>query len=83
MVENGYIVGSPFTVENHEQLPGLSKIETIDYRWLLRRGDRCSPGELLRKGELEKKHRAVLSAQSIDVAAKELAVLKKMADKPT
>ena len=32
-----------------EQLLGLSKIETIDYRWLLRRGDRCSPGELLRK----------------------------------
>jgi hypothetical protein len=38
-----------------EQLVGLSKIETIDYRWLLRRGDRCSPGELLRKKELEKK----------------------------
>jgi hypothetical protein len=64
-----------------EQLLGLSKIETIDYRWLLRRGDRCSPGELLRKEELEKKHQGALSAQSIDTAADELAVLKKMADK--
>ncbi len=48
-----------------EQLVGLSKIETIDYRWLLRRGDRCSPGELLRKQELEKKHEAALSTQSM------------------
>jgi hypothetical protein len=48
-----------------EQVVGLSKIETIDYRWLLRRGDRCSPGELLRKEELEKKHQVALSAQSM------------------
>jgi hypothetical protein len=41
-----------------EQLLGLSKIETIDYRWLLQRGVRCSPRELLRKEELEKKHHA-------------------------
>jgi hypothetical protein len=46
-----------------EQLLGLSKIETIDYRWLLRRGDRCCPRELHRKEELEKKHHAALSAQ--------------------
>ena len=64
-----------------EQLLGLSKIETIDYRWLLRRGDRCSPGELLRREELEKKHHAALSAQSMDMAANELYALKKMADK--
>ena len=66
-----------------EQLLGLSKIETIDYRWLLRRGARCSPGELLRKEELEKKHQAALSAQSIDMAANELAAPKKMVDKST
>ena len=64
-----------------EQLLGLSKIETIDYRWLLRRGDRCSRVGLLRKEELEKKHQGALSARSIDMAADELAVLKKMADK--
>ena len=46
-----------------EQLLGLSKIETIDYHWLRRRGARCSPGELRRKEELEKKHHAALRAQ--------------------
>jgi hypothetical protein len=46
-----------------DQLLGLSKIETIDYRWLLRRGDRCNPAQLLRKHELENKHHAALSAQ--------------------
>jgi hypothetical protein len=46
-----------------EQLLGLSKIETIDYHWLRRRGVRCSPRELLRKEELEKKLHAALSAQ--------------------
>ena len=46
-----------------EQLLGLSKIETIDYYWLRRRGVRCGPRELLRKEELENKHRAALSAQ--------------------
>jgi hypothetical protein len=48
-----------------EQLVGLSKIETIAYRWLLRRGDRCSPGDMLEKKELEKKHQVALSAQSM------------------
>jgi hypothetical protein len=67
--------------KNDEQLPGLSKIETIDYRWLLRRGDRCGPLELLRKEELERKHHAALSAHSIDMAAKELAVLKKTTER--
>jgi hypothetical protein len=60
-----------------EQLVGLSKIETIDYRWLLQRGDRCNPGEQLRKEELEKKHHSALSAQSIEMTATELAALKK------
>jgi hypothetical protein len=46
-----------------EQLLGLSKIETIDYHWLRRRGVRCSRRELLRKEELEKKLHAALSAQ--------------------
>ena len=46
-----------------DQLLGLSKIETIDYRWLLRRGERCGPAQLLRKQELENKHHAALSAQ--------------------
>jgi hypothetical protein len=53
-----------------EQLLGLSKIETIDYRWLLRRGVRFSPGKLLRKEELKKKHYAALSAQSIEMATR-------------
>jgi hypothetical protein len=35
----------------------------------------------LRKEELEKKHYAALRAHSIEMAANELAVLKKMADK--
>jgi hypothetical protein len=47
-----------FAMGFDEQLLGLSKIETIDYHWLRRRGARCSPSELLRKEELEKKHRA-------------------------
>ena len=64
-----------------DQLLGLSKIETIDYYWLRRRGVRCGPRELLRKEELEKKHHAALSAQSMDMAANELYALKKMADK--
>jgi hypothetical protein len=46
-----------------DQLLGLSKIETIDFRWLQRRGDRCSPTQLLRKKALEKKHYAALSAE--------------------
>jgi hypothetical protein len=66
-----------FVFSFDEQLLGLSKIETIDYRWLLRRGDRCGPLELRKKEELERKHHAVLSAHSIDMAANELAVLKK------
>jgi hypothetical protein len=57
--------GTSLAVGFDEQLIGLSKIETIDYRWLFRRGDRCSPGELLRKEELEKKHQVALSAQSM------------------
>jgi hypothetical protein len=47
-----------------DQLLGLSKIETIDYRWLLRRGDQCGPLELRKKEELERKHHAALSAHS-------------------
>jgi hypothetical protein len=53
-----------------EQLPGLSKIETIDYCWLLRRGNRCSPLELRKKEELERKYRAAFNADSIDMAAR-------------
>lgn len=64
-----------------EQLPGLSKIETIDYLWLLRRGDRCGPLELRKKQDLERKHHAALSAHSIDMVANELAVLKRITDK--
>jgi len=81
MVESGHIFGSPLRVENDEQLPGLFKIETIDYRWLLRRGERCGPLELRKKEELERKHHAALSAHSIETAANELAILRKMADK--
>jgi hypothetical protein len=36
---------------------------------------------LPRKEELEKKHQAAFSAQAIEMAANELAVLKKIADK--
>jgi hypothetical protein len=53
-----------------EQLPGLSKIETIDYCWLLRRSDRCSPLELRKKEELERKYHAALRADLIDMAAR-------------
>jgi hypothetical protein len=52
-----------------EQLPGLSKIETIDYCWLLQRGDRCGPLELRKKEELERKYRTALGAHSVDMAA--------------
>jgi hypothetical protein len=54
MTDNEFVFGFD------EQLPGLSKIETIDYCWLLRRGDRCGPLELRKKEELERKHRAAL-----------------------
>ena len=54
---------TPLAMGFDDQLLGLSKIETIDYRWLLRRGVRCGARELLRKEELEKKHHAALSAQ--------------------
>lgn len=57
--------GTSLAIGFDEQLLGLSKIETIDYRWLLRRGDRCSPGELLRREELEKKHHAALRGHSV------------------
>jgi hypothetical protein len=64
---------------SEDQLLGLSKIETIDYRWLLRRGTRSSPQEHRRKEELERKHHAALSSEAIGVAADELAVLKRPA----
>ena len=54
---------TPLAIGFDDQLLGLSKIETIDYRWLLRRGDRCSPAQLLRKHELENKHHAALGTQ--------------------
>ena len=52
MTDNEFVFGFD------EQLPGLSKIETIDYCWLLRRGDRCGPLELRKKEELEKTPRS-------------------------
>ena len=64
------MVDDEFVFGFDEQLPGLSKIETIDYCWLLRRGDRCSPLELRKKEELERKHRAALSTHSIEMAAR-------------
>jgi hypothetical protein len=64
MVDNEIVFGFD------EQLPGLSKIETIDYCWLLRRGDRCSPLELRKKQEFERKYHAALNARSIDMAAR-------------
>jgi hypothetical protein len=81
MIDNEFIVSSPLTARNDEQLLGLSKIETIDYRWLVRRGTRCSSGELRKKEELERKHHAALSAHSIDMVANELAVFKKMTNR--
>jgi hypothetical protein len=54
---------TPLAIGFDDQLLGLSKIETIDYRWLQRRGNRCSPVELLKKEQLEKRHHAALSAQ--------------------
>jgi hypothetical protein len=54
---------TPLAMGFDDQLLGLSKIETIDYRWLQRRGNRCSPAELLKKEQLEKRHHAALSAQ--------------------
>jgi len=74
MIDDDFVFGFD------EQLPGLSKIETIDYCWLQRRGDRCSPLELRKKEELERKHRAALSAHSVDTAASELAVLEEITD---
>jgi len=74
MIDNEFVFGFD------EQVLGLSKIETIDYCWLLRRGDRCGPVERRRKEELERKHHAALSAHSIDMAANELAVLNKTTD---
>ena len=64
------MVDTEFVFGFDEQLPGLSKIETIDYCWLLRRGDRCSPLELRKKEELERKYHAALNAHSIDMAAR-------------
>jgi hypothetical protein len=77
MVDNEFVFSFPSGAVDDEQLPGLSKIETIDYRRLLRRGDRCGALERRKKGELKRKHHAALSAHSIDMAANELAVLKK------
>jgi hypothetical protein len=62
MIDNEIVFGFD------EQLPGLSKIETIDYCWLLRRGDRCNALELRKKEELERKYRAALGAHSSDIA---------------
>ena len=59
-----------------EQIAGLSKIETIDYRWLLRRGNRCTALELRKKEELDRKHQEALSAEAIGNVANELAALK-------
>ena len=60
MIDNEIVFGFD------EQLP--SKIETIDYCWLLRRGDRCNALELRKKEELERKYRAALGAHSSDIA---------------
>ena len=54
---------TPLAIGFDDQLLGLSKIETIDYRWLQRRGDRCNPAQLLKKEQLESKHHAALNAQ--------------------
>jgi hypothetical protein len=43
-----------------EQIAGLTKIETIDYRWFVHRGERCTALELRRKEELDRKHQAAL-----------------------
>jgi hypothetical protein len=59
-----------------EQIAGLTKIETIDYRWFIGRGERCTALELRRKEELDRKRHAALSADAIGKAASELAALK-------
>jgi hypothetical protein len=62
-----------------EQIAGLSKIETIDYFWLRRRSAPCTALELRRRDELERKHKAAISAEAIGAAASELAALKRPA----
>jgi hypothetical protein len=40
---------------DEEALPGLTKIETIDYRWLMRRRDIANERQLARLSELKNK----------------------------
>jgi hypothetical protein len=53
-----------------EALPGLTKIETIDYNWLVSRAEPRDSREQTRLSQLAEKHRSAL-AESISVVAPE------------
>jgi hypothetical protein len=56
------------TSKDIEALPGLTKIETIDYHWLVNRADPRGFREQMRLPQLAEKHRAAL-AESVNVLA--------------
>jgi hypothetical protein len=53
-----------------EALPGLTKIEIIDYHWLVSRAEPRDSREQTRLSQLAEKHRSAL-AESISVVAPE------------
>ena len=58
------------TLKDIEALPGLTKIETIDYHWLVSRAEPRDSREQTRLSQLAEKHRSAL-ADSISVVAPE------------
>jgi hypothetical protein len=69
------------TSKDIEALPGLTKIETIDYHWLVNRADPRGFREQMRLPQLADKHRAAL-AESANVLAQgsDTEPLKKIGD---
>jgi hypothetical protein len=57
-----------------EALPGLTKIETIDYQWLLSRVDHGDHQQLARLSELRGKHLAALTAATDTITIGDLTV---------
>jgi hypothetical protein len=62
--------GDRITLKDIEALPGLTKIETIDYHWLVSRAEPRDSREQTRLSQLAEKHRSAL-AESISVVAPE------------
>jgi hypothetical protein len=62
-----------------EALPGLTKIETIDYHWLVSRAEPRDSREQTRLSQLAEKHRSAL-ADSISVVESDTERVEKIGD---